>query len=635
MAHLSENNRPLKLKQLLIHNNDELSEAAQNFNDVCVVILPSHSEEDAHSNIGRLIANIANRLGSEATLITLGEITDLVQIQAVIPSTVRYQHWIAIKRTFPHQTDNRSLPNYHFGALIHTRYKKSLRHVKTRIEYTYCPNCDKTTKDYGGKKHTYHQYGTLMSDVWRDIACELDGDLTPVITRFQDLFGLEPYKELLALDCRLMDYQPLPFDDNRTPDWIQNFNIIRESAPQYSLFSGNNEQKTPEVRLALDLTDQIINGDCLEQLQEIPDNSIDFIFTDPPYNLGKKYSGYTDDLEVKEYFNWCDKWIAELARVLKPGRTLALLNIPIWSIRHFLFMDTILQFQNWIAWDALSFPVRLIMPAHYTILVFSKGESRNLPGLVGESGQTSVPGAPLAFDSLNPLAEGYCLRSSCVRHRQMMQRDDRGPLTDLWWDIHRLKHNSRRVDHPTQLPPHLMYRLISIFTRPKEIVLDCFNGAGTTTLAAHQLGRHYVGIESSSKYCKIAKGRHDEIIRGIDPFRKVERKLTAKNSPVPRLRKQKYEVPKKTLQLEVRRIAQELNRLPTRAEVAQRGKYPIKYYDNYFVSWGEVCAAARTTGMTEIRNYSGNNNSEDKGSGLGVKQLSFSLDERNYPAQEG
>ncbi len=45
--------------------------------------------------------------------------------------------------------------------------------------------------------------------------------------------------------------------------------------------------------------------------------------------------------------------------------------------------------------------------------------------------------------------------------------------------------------------------------------------------------------------------------------------------------------------------------------------------------WGEVCAAARTTGMTEIRNYSGNNNSEDKGSGLGVKQLSFGLDERN------
>jgi site-specific DNA-methyltransferase (adenine-specific) len=394
------------------------------------------------------------------------------------------------------------------------------------------------------------------------------------------------------------------------------------------LFGSSNEQKVPEHDLPSNLTDRLINGDCLEQLKEIPDNNIDFVFTDPPYNLGKKYSGYTDDLEIKEYFSWCDKWIAELARVLKPGRTLTLLNIPIWSIRHFLFMETILQFQNWITWDALSFPVRLIMPAHYTILAFSKGKSRELPGLIGEAGQTSVSSAPLAFDSLKPLAEEYCLRSTCVQHRQMMQINDRAPLTDLWWDIHRLKHNSRRVDHPTQLPPHLMYRLISVFTKPNEIVLDCFNGSGTTTLTAHQLGRHYIGIEKSPKYFKIAQKRHEEIIQALDPFRKEERTLTAKNSPVPRLQKQKYEVPKKTLQLEVKRIAQKLGRLPTREEVEQYGKYPIKYYDEYFVSWGEVCAAARTTGMTEVRDGSSNSNG-NKNSGLSVKQLSFGLDEED------
>jgi hypothetical protein len=53
------------------------------------------------------------------------------------------------------------------------------------------------------------------------------------------------------------------------------------------------------------------------------------------------------------------------------------------------------------------------------------------------------------------------------------------------------------------------------------------------------------------------------------------------------------------LQLEVKRVAQELGHLPTREELAQSGKFPIKYYDEYFISWGEVCAAARTTGMTE------------------------------------
>jgi site-specific DNA-methyltransferase (adenine-specific) len=95
----------------------------------------------------------------------------------------------------------------------------------------------------------------------------------------------------------------------------------------------------------------------------------------------------------------------------------------------------------------------------------------------------------------------------------------------------------------------------------------------------------------------------------VNPFRKTKRELTAKNSPVPRITKQKYEISKKTLQLEVKRVAQELGHLPTREELARSGKFPIKYYDDYFISWGEVCAAARTTGMTEEPPSSGNGES--------------------------
>jgi hypothetical protein len=146
-----------------------------------------------------------------------------------------------------------------------------------------------------------------------------------------------------------------------------------------------------------------------------------------------------------------------------------------------------------------------------------------------------------------------------------------------------------------------MYRLISLFTNPGEVVLDCFNGAGTTTLAAHQLNRTYIGIELSEQYHRLAQARHEEVGMGLDPFRKEERNLTAKNSPVPRLPKQKYLIPKKTLQLEVKRIAKSLGRMPSREDVKQYGKYPLEYYDKYFSSWGEVCAAARTTGMVEYR----------------------------------
>jgi len=579
MTHFSEQSRSLSVHEIAPPTREELVQAIDGLNEVIVVRLPTLTSAGDYKcslqGVGELVAEIAGRLGSEATLVVLGEIVDLVRVLENLEPATRYQHWIAVRRAVTFENDNRCIPHEHFGLLILTRYSQSLRHTKTRIAYTYCPTCDKTTKDYGGKKHTYHEGGTLLSDVWRDVRVDPAGNLEPVFTRLSDLFGLEPYQQLLVID-------------------LAGFGLSRIPAPLTFI-------EFDETALPHELTNIIVNADCLEALGKIPTGSVDFAFTDPPYNLGKGYSGYTDDLKIKDYFDWCDRWITELGRVLKPGRTLALLNIPLWAVRHFIHMESILSFQNWIAWDALAYPVRRIMPAHYAILCFSKGESRSLPGLVGESEAYRPQSAPRTFNTLRPLADDYCLRADCVESRMVSRVDDRAALTDLWGDIHRLKHNSKRVDHPTQLPPHLMYRLISIFSKPGEVVIDCFNGAGTTTLTAHQLNRKYIGIDSSEKYCEMAIERHLEVRNGIDPFRKVERVLSSKNSPVPRLKKQVYKVPKKTLQLEVKRIAGLLGHVPSRNELIGHTTYPIEYYDQYFVSWGEVTAAARTTGMSERR----------------------------------
>ncbi len=505
MAHFSENSQALEIVHSLATNRDEFFSVCKGLSDVCVIVLPASKDfnqlDQPLQGVGDFVAEASTNLGENATLVVMGEVIDLVQVQAKIPDIFMYQHWIAIKRESVIEGNRRKLPQQHFGALVYTCYKASLRHTKTRIEYTYCPVCDKTTKDYGGKKHTYHESGTLISDVWRDIACELDGDLSPVIRRFADLFGLEPYKTLTVIDAKQIGL------------YRQSNSIIHIDFQ--------------ENRLPQELADTVLNGDCLEKLRTIPDNSVDFAFVDPPYNLKKKYSGYSDDLDIQQYFTWCDEWIFELSRVLKPGRTLALLNIPLWAVRHFLYMQTILKYQNWIVWDALAFPVRLIMPAHYTILCFTKGESRELPCFTGESTHIRLSSAPKTFNAFEPLADGFCLRENCVDTRIAAKINDKTKLTDIWSDIHRLKHNSRRVDHPTQLPPHLMYRIISIFTKPNEIVLDCFNGSGTTTLTAHQLGRKYLGIEASEKYWRLSNERHQEIIDGLDPFRKMERVLTS------------------------------------------------------------------------------------------------------------
>jgi DNA modification methylase len=529
--------------------------------------------EQAYSQIAR----IASGLHERSTLCVLTTPPDAARMVRVLDRDLTYQLWVAVKtRDGAGKSALGQLHKRHVALLVYTRYSGSLMHVKTRVAYTYCAACRRTTKDYGGKKHLYHEYGTLLSDVWRDIDCDPAQDIGAVIDRLRDLFGVGPYKDLLLLDMRnCSELGPYPV---RAPS---------EVTPTRHTSGPSNSK---DSRLLL--------GDCLEKLASIPNDSVDFCFADPPYNLKKKYDRWDDALELVNYFSWCDQWLGELCRILKPGRTLAVMNIPHWAARHYQHLAERMVFQDWIAWDGLSFPVRLIMPAHYAILCFSKGQARPLPGFNQHSPPTE------RTTELSAIMDTFCSRPNCVGSRTSRRVVDSAPVTDLWVDIHRLKHNSRRVDHPCQLPPRLMRRLLEMYTAPGELVLDCFDGAGTTTLVAHQMDRRFLGIELSEQYHQIALARHAQIDRGEDPFGKRTDVPTSKNSPVQRIVKQDYIISKKALQLEVRRIANQLGHLPSRVEVATHSRFPAVLYDKYFVSWGEVCAAARTTGMSEFRRSS-------------------------------
>lgn len=574
MAHQSDNAKRLAIHTVNVTRVDELPRPNQAQAEVWLLVLP----------FGRMIAtaesfdawykalhDFAIKLHDDSIVAILTSAQDSAETLLRLGNILHYQLWVAVKLAEPIIHDPQQLPLHHAALLVMSKYRTSLRHTKTRIGYTYCPACDRTTKDYGGKKHTYHEYGTLVSDVWRDISFQPGDEPTDIATRLADLFGLEPYRRLLVVRLEsVRSLQPRSVDANRS-------HVVHR-----------------KERNAL--SSQLINGDSLAELRKLPDNSVDFCYADPPYNLAKRYDSWDDAIDVQEYLRWCNSWIDELSRVLRPGRTCAVLNIPLLAARHFQHMSGDLTFQSWIAWEGLSLPVRMIMPAHYATVCFSKGAPRALPGLTPEAR------TPLEQFALTTLREDYCVRQSCTAMRQRARQADREPITDLWWDIHRLKHNSRRVDHPCQLPPALMRRLIALFTYADEVVLDPFNGAGTTTLCADVLGRRYIGIELSEKYHAIAASRHDLLHGGGDPFEKTSGVPKAKNSRVDRIGGMKYEVPKKTLQLEVKRVAGTLGHIPSREELEKYGRYSIRYYDEYFISWGEVCAAARTTGMKEKRN---------------------------------
>lgn len=574
MAHQSDNAHPLAIRTCEVTSVTDLPCPDHSIPEVWLLVLPfGRTIVDAKTSDGwfKALHRFAEGLNDNSIVAILTSAQDAAETIPKLGDVQQFQLWVAVKLAEPIIHDNRQLPEHHAALLVFSKYRTSLRHTKTRIEYTYCPACKKTTKDYGGKKHTYHEYGTLCSDVWRDITYAPSEEPTDIATRLADLFGLEGYRYLT----------------------IVNLKNVRSIRPKRIEAMGVSAARQSKQIL---LNSQLINGDSLAELRKLPDNSVDFCYADPPYNLAKRYDSWNDAIDVQEYLKWCDNWIDELARVLRPGSTCAVLNIPILAVRHFQHMKHSLVFQSWIAWEGLSLPVRMIMPAHYATVCFSKGTPRPLPGLAQES-RTTVEQVALAT-----LREGYCVRQSCVAARRRERHADREPITDLWWDIHRLKHNSRRVDHPCQLPPALMRRLITLFTHKDEVVLDPFNGAGTTTLCADALERRYIGIELSEKYHAISQSRHKLLQAGDDPFEKAIGVPKTKNSRVVRIGGTKYEVPKKTLQLEVKRVARLLGRLPSREELEHHGKYPIRYYDAYFISWGEVCAAARTTGMSETRN---------------------------------
>jgi len=124
----------------------------------------------------------------------------------------------------------------------------------------------------------------------------------------------------------------------------------------------------------------LLEGDCLEILPYIHSNSIDLVFADPPFNLAKNYGQTVNDrLSDAEYVQWCRLWMDHCTRVLKPGGSFFLYNLPKWNI---ILGNSLAEkgmtFRHWIAVSiklSLPIPGRLY-PAHYSLLYFTKGKPK-------------------------------------------------------------------------------------------------------------------------------------------------------------------------------------------------------------------------------------------------------------------
>lgn len=218
---------------------------------------------------------------------------------------------------------------------------------------------------------------------------------------------------------------------------------------------------------------------------------MDVTFADPPFNLKKNYENYKDRLEFQEYLDWCKKWIFEMVRVTKPTGSIFLHNIPKWLTYYSTFLNEKSFFKHWISWDAPTAPMgKSLQPSNYGILFYTKSEKG---AKINE----------LRYPHKRDRKQGYLLKDYGGKKDKLHPF---GPLvSDVWTDIHRIKHNKKRDPHPCQLPLHLMDRIILLATDENDIVLDPFSGTGTTAISAKRLGRRYIGFEIDSFYVNVSE----------------------------------------------------------------------------------------------------------------------------------
>lgn len=211
--------------------------------------------------------------------------------------------------------------------------------------------------------------------------------------------------------------------------------------------------------------------------------SVDLVFADPPFNLGKTYSSKINDtLEERDYVGWSKRWITEAVRLLKPGGAFFLYNLPKWSLRLGEFLGNLLTFRHWIAINmTYRLPIQgRLYPSHYSLLYFVKGPK------------------PAIFHP-DRLPIETCRHCGGEKHDYGGYKNKMNPrgvnLSDVWDDIPPVRHSKYKRRKANELSLKLLDRVVAMASDPGSVVFDPFGGSGTTYVVAELLDRRWVGIE--------------------------------------------------------------------------------------------------------------------------------------------
>jgi len=242
---------------------------------------------------------------------------------------------------------------------------------------------------------------------------------------------------------------------------------------------------------------KILLGDALQALKtEIPDNAVDLIFADPPYNIGKNFNGQIEKWETEEsYLKWCYEWLDICIQKLKSNGSLYVMTATQFMPYFDIYLRNKLTVLSRLVWsyDSSGVQAKKYYGSMYEPILFCVKDKNNY-----------------TFNTNDILVEAKTgAKRKLIDYRKAVPTVyNSEKVPGNVWEFSRVRYRMDEYEnHPTQKPIALLERIIKASSNEGDLVLDPFSGTFTTCFVAKELGRNSIGIEVQDEYVKIGLRR--------------------------------------------------------------------------------------------------------------------------------